>query len=307
MSSEKGFVLLSVLVILAVLTPLVVNFSYSARVQMAGADYFSSKVKSREIARAGLESAIAVLKKDDAAYDSPLEEWGRFGELSRLSAGFFDEGYFVGTIEDEEGKININYLVSDVQVQIKGQVTRLFEILGFDTGVLDAINDWIDPDSETEMMGGEDYYYSSFENPYNSKDGKMDVVHELKLVRDAAKLFNIDKEEPGLLEFITVYGDSLININTAPFEAIASLSDDIDSASVDDIISFRKNEAFKNNADLLKVIGEETFQVIEKKVKFQSDYFAIKVRGVVREVYADLQAVVKREKGKIRIIYYSEA
>ncbi|MBE9504951.1 MAG: general secretion pathway protein GspK, partial [Proteobacteria bacterium] len=169
-AGEKGFALLAVLVILAILTPLVVNFSYSARVQMAGADYFSSKIKSREVARAGLESAIQALKRDNEKYDAFNEDWGRFAELSQFSGSFFDEGSFAGRIDDEEGKLNINDLVSSgapnpVMVE---QVERFFELKDINIDLIDGIIDWLDEDSETKLMGAETDYYNTLDNPYNA-------------------------------------------------------------------------------------------------------------------------------------------
>lgn len=84
LANGQGFALLSVLVILAILTPLVVNLSYKTRVQMTGVNYYAGKIKSRQIAKAGLESAMLVLKKDKNNFDSATEEWGQFESLSRF-------------------------------------------------------------------------------------------------------------------------------------------------------------------------------------------------------------------------------
>lgn len=309
-AGEKGFALLAVLVILAILTPLVVNFSYSARVQMAGADYFSSKIKSHEVARAGLESAIQALKRDNNKYDAFNEDWGRFGELSQFSGSFFDEGSFVGRIDDEEGKLNINDLVySGTQnIVMVEQMERFFELKNINIDLIDGVIDWLDEDSETELMGAETDYYNTLDNPYNAKNGKMASLHELRLIKGVNEGLSKKGEDAALEPYLSVYGDGKVNINTAPAEVLLSLADEMDEAAVEAIISYREENPFLSPDDLKKVPGldEETRKAIASKVKVTSAYFSVKVRGTVKEVSTDIYTVVRRDNGKIKIIYYGE-
>lgn len=308
---QQGFALLSVLVILAILTPLVVNFSYSARVQMAGADYFSSKIKSRQVARAGLESAMLALKKDDRSVDAMNEDWGRFGELSQFSGSFFEEGSFTGRIDDEEGKLNINELVyGGIQnPAMVEQFERFLELMNINSDSIDSIVDWLDEDQETEMMGAESDYYNSLDNPYNAKDGRMSNLHEFRLIKGMREYLSKKEERyADLAPYLSVYGDGKVNINTAPPEVLLSLADGMDDAAVDGILSYREEEPFLSAADLAKVPGldEETRNAIMSKVKVTSSHFSVKVRGVVKDVGTDLYVVVRRVDGKVRIIYYGE-
>ena len=301
---ESGFALLSVLVIIAILTPLVVNFSYSARVQMSGADYFSSKIQSREIARAGLESAMLALKKDDIKYDSLDEEWGQFGELSQFSSGFFEEGGFVGTIVDEEGKLNINNVTT---TKTKEQLERFLELKDIDSDSIDYIVDWIDTDSDTDM-GAEDDYYESLDEPYLAKNGKIGLLHEMKLINGVKENFLKAKGGSPLEANLSIYGDEKINVNTAPIDILQSLSTDLDETAAEEIIAFREDEPFQKIDDLMKVPGidEEMFTAIKDMLKVQSNYFSVNVRGTFKDISTDLHAVLKRDGGTIKIIFYGE-
>lgn len=306
-SNESGFALLSVLVIIAILTPLVVNFSYSARVQMSGADYFSSKIKSREIARAGLESAMLALKKDNDDYDSPDEEWGQFEELSQFSAGFFEEGGFIGTIVDEEGKININNLTA---TETKGQFKRFLTLNNIDSDSLDYIVDWIDDDATD--LGAEDDYYESLDEPYYAKDGKIALLHEIRLIRGVKENIINAKGGSPLEENISIYGNGKININTAPIDVLLSLSNNMDDSTAEEIIEYRKDFPFTDKAkikdDLKNItsLDQPTIDDIWQMLKVQSDYFSINVRGTVKEISTDLHVVVKRKDGIVKIIFYGE-
>jgi len=308
---NSGFALLSVLIIIAILTPLVVNLSYRSRVSLAGADFFVSKTKSREIAWSGVISAIMALKNDANGYDSYLEEWGQFRELSSLSSSFFEEGSFTGYIEDEAGKYNVNQLYHLGVVNLEEQLTRILDQLQLDDAIIDTIIDWLDENHELEgVMGAEDDYYSTRSNPYYSKDSDIDNLYELRLIKGITDDIFLDKEEsPGLDRFITVYGgDALININTAPPEVLLALSGEMDGEIVDEVIKYRQETAFKEVSELDKIstMDKDAFNSISGKVTVNSSYFSIYVRGVVRGVVTELRAVVKREDGKIRIVEYSE-
>ena len=43
--------------------------------------------------------------------------------------------------------------------------------------------DWIDPDNNQHVGGAESDYYESLDPPYQAKDGPMDDLSELLLVR----------------------------------------------------------------------------------------------------------------------------
>lgn len=300
---EAGFALLSVLVIIAIITPLVVNQSYKTRVQITGAGYLADKIKSREIAKSGLEAAILALKKDDKDYDSYLDEWGQFVELSAFSSTFFEEGSFSGTITDEEGKLNINRLAT---TEKREQLTRLFEELQIDTDILDGVLDWIDVDSEATLMGAEDYYYKSLKNPYNCKDGPMDNIYELRLVKGMTDEVFLGKgEAQGLEGFISVYGDKSVNINTAPYEVLLAL--EIAPALAREIIAYRETDPIKSPSEIKDFFDPDFYKDLEKKIKVKSKFFSIRARGNVRDIYTDVHAFIERNGDKITILYYGEA
>ena len=303
-AGEGGFALLSVLVIIAIITPLVVNQSYKTRVQITGAGYLADKIKSREIARSGLEAAILALKKDGKDYDSYLDEWGQFEELSAFSSTFFEEGSFSGTITDEEGKLNINLLAPENEKS--EQLTRLFEEIQVDTDILAGVMDWIDDDSEAELMGAEDYYYKSLQNPYNCKDGQMDNIYELRLIKGVTDEAFLGKSgEKGLGDFVSVYGDRKVNINTAPYEVLRAL--DMTPALAREIIAYRETEPIKNVLEIKELFGDDVYDALKLQIKVNSRFFSIRARGMVRDIYTDVHAFIERNGDKITIRYYGEA
>jgi len=140
------------------------------------------------------------------------------------------------TIQDEYGKINVNALVigsgekqavlNDAMVEA---LRAFFVVRGLEETPIAAIIDWLDEDDEvTELddsSGAESDYYDGLEPPYSCKDGPMDSIEELLLIKGVTKevFFGLREEEQlPLNELFTVHGhpEGRINVNTAPFEVL---------------------------------------------------------------------------------------
>jgi len=77
-ANSNGMVLIIVLVIVAILSAIGVTFTASMRLEEKTAFNYMGNVKASDMAKAGLQHAIAQLKKDnpDTGYDSYEESWG---------------------------------------------------------------------------------------------------------------------------------------------------------------------------------------------------------------------------------------
>jgi type II secretory pathway component PulK len=80
--------------------------------------------------------------------------------------------------------------------------TLLMALPGMTTEIADAILDWLDADDQPREYGAEAEYYSSLPTPYAPKNGPLDTVEELLLVRGVtpALLFGQDANRNGLIE-----------------------------------------------------------------------------------------------------------
>ena len=108
--------------------------------------------------------------------------------------------------------------------------------------IADAIKDWIDADSDITAPGGaETSYYATLNPPYAAKNLPLDCIEELLMIKGITKeLFTGTKERPGLSQFVTIYGDGFININTAPKLVLRALSSNISSAAADSMDEYRR-------------------------------------------------------------------
>jgi type II secretory pathway component PulK len=192
------------------------------------------------IARAGIALCIAELNRDKEAntYDALKDEWSNKAELFNdrpVGNGFLSVAYeysnqlktisgegestvtntFYGMI-DEERKININTASAAVLEALFQSQASLTPSQAKE--IADSIIDWRDTDDTKRANGAETGYYQSLSSPYPCKNSKFEIFEELILVKGIRpEIFQTVKD------FITVYGDGRVNINTAPYPVLHAL------------------------------------------------------------------------------------
>ena len=112
--------------------------------------------------------------------------------------------------------------------------------------IIDSLVDWIDSgdaDGEEEY-GAENSYYQSLDPPYSCKNGPVESIEELLLVKGISReLLYGTEERPPLAPLLTPLGnDGRININTAELPLLRAINDDIDESLAEAMISFREDE-----------------------------------------------------------------
>ncbi|NLV41943.1 MAG: general secretion pathway protein GspK [Candidatus Hydrogenedentes bacterium] len=240
---ERGVALLLALVFTAVLTALVFGFLYESQVtaslvQNSSAD-FEALLAAKSAAANGLSLLLDDLLETEMngmpEVDSLLDP---SGWASGLPFEPLNGAMMRTSISDECGKLNLNALIS---VSDDGQPVRNEELItalrsffnlrsDSEGDPVDAIIDWLDYDDmdAEEPEGAENSYYMGLENPFPCKNGPMDAVEELLLIKGiTADLYFGDPalEQLPLSEYLTVQGDweGRVNVNTAREEVIAAV------------------------------------------------------------------------------------
>jgi general secretion pathway protein K len=304
---ERGVALVLALAVIALLVSLVVDFSYTMMVDLTLAANLRDGQKAFYVARSGVELAKHLLQEDDPAFDALDEDWALLPEHPGFLAAD-DEGKFKVTIEDEAAKIPLNMLITGdkekkVDLVVRAQLERLFELLELEPELIDPIIDWLDPDNNPQPFGAEDAYYQSLASPYPCKNGPLDALEELLLVKGMTKeiLYGTD-EKQGLIHFLTLYSDGKVNINTASVEVLASLSDKIDNVTAQAIIDYRQKNPFQeikyDDIKSLPGMTLEIFNDIKDQCDVKSSSFSLRAEGQVREIKKVIYTVLKREENK---------
>ena len=276
-SSASGVALIMVMIAVFALSVLVGAFAYAMKVETKLAQNANNDETLIWLGRSGVELARWVLAEQMTVpgepYDSLNQKWaggpGSINASNSPLASVSLENYRIGDgtvtvkITDLERKININTVQEPL-------LQKALESMGVDAGdipvVTDSILDWMDPNSNpnvTRVNGAKSDYYQSLDPSYAAKNGPIDDLSELLLIRGvtqdmywgtastnhtAAFFQKVDRlgrpfQTPvysaGLVDIFTpISRGSKININTASAIVLQAIPG-VDQNIADQIIKMR--------------------------------------------------------------------
>src|SRR5579883_2002684 len=289
-TEDAGSVLIAVLWCLALLALVVIGVLHTSRMDLLVIKSYGDRIQAHYLALAGIEKAKALLYQDARArsrnsknhsgelFDSP----GQSQDV-RLGRGQFrvfrrarpDEGGGVlFGVCDEESRLNINTASTD-------ELSKLYLMT---PDIVAAIVDWRDEDNAISPGGAESEYYLSLQPPYLPRNGPIQTLRELLMVRGITTdlLLGQDTHQNGLLESdadsSTSISDtrelgwagslttasSVNNLNAAGVERVNIQSADeasltgvkgITADIARAIVSYRGRNRFSSIADLLDVVA----------------------------------------------------
>jgi general secretion pathway protein K len=228
-SRPRGFALIAVLLVLAMVGVLGAEFAYSMRLEAMSVRAYKDTLTAAHLAEAAVEQAIREIAGDVTyavlADDGNLTFYTRQGqELKRLPRTRvpLGGGQFSYRLSDEEARLNLNVSPPD-------RVDRLLQGLGLDKSERDTINDsvqdWRDTNEEHRVNGAEsEDYYLKLPLPYRSKNGNLDSVAELLQIKGVTPaIYNGVEGKPGLAAYVTVKSPGQVNLNTASCVVLRAL------------------------------------------------------------------------------------
>lgn len=300
--AERGFVLITVLIIVSLLVPVVFHFFGKAQINVLQAENFRDTIQATRMARSGIEVALGILRNDDPSFDAKTDRWA----LPFPSIGMDGEAVEV-TISDDDSKLNINALVDkdgNVDADIRSRLRSLIERFGGKGDFVNAVIDWLDNDNEvTEPDGAEAAAYR--DSGYSVKNGSLDTLEELSLIK------GFDRElfsRKGLVNYLTVAPtDGRLNINTASVELLSDLG--FREGLVQEIANAREAEPFRNLSEAWRVLGIDPKSLppnIDQKIKVNSSVFTVRSSCTINKIKKVVEAVVIRDKEKIKVLSWRE-
>jgi general secretion pathway protein K len=266
----KASVLVGLLWCLALLSVVVIGLLHTARIDLLVVKNHGDRIQARYLALAGIEKAKALLYQDarersrsrvnhsGQLHDLPEQfrdvQLGR-GQFRVFCRGRADEGgrinYGVG---DEESRLNLNIASPD-------ELRRLY---GMTPDVVAALNDWRDEDNAVSPGGAEADYYASLQPPYRPRNGPLQTVRELLMVRGVTgDLLGDASADTGWASIMTV-DSSVQNVNAASQDRINVQSADesaltsvrgITADIAKAIVAYRGQNRLETLADLLDVVA----------------------------------------------------
>ena len=311
-----------VLCMVIMMSVLLLGFNYESRTNLVSVDDFRKSREALNCAKAGLNIAIAgVRNKPDIHNDKSL-----LNLFSGEETFAVDQGDCSITISEESGKLNVNHL-KDVNGNLNrtraDQLLRLIDLVNqrkterfeISYGIVPAIIDWTDGDDEIECLdfinndnlGAESSYYSQLKSPYKCRNKPLETTEELLLIKGITpRIFN------RIRDYLTVYGDGKININSAGKLVLESLSEHMDPTLAQLIIDRRKFKPFESISELRDIPGmtDSLYQTINKMttVEPKDQYYHVSSRGEAGSHNRTVTGILRRntEAKSIDMILYKE-
>jgi len=304
--NQRGFALVVTLLVTALLVALVVEFITDVYVDTSSRRNFVDGQQASILAESGVTGAISVLQLTLAAqeeFTSLTDQWARPIDIPDES------GTLRLTIEEENGKLNLNYVAGTrfnaAYVESFGRLFRKLELPAND--LLDALADWIDDDLLPRPGGAEETYYTGRKPPYVASNSPLLTLEELALVKGFAP-----DALPRVRPFVTVYDDiangAFVNINTAPKEVLLALDEKMTDTLVERIIDYRKTTPFKARGELSQVAGMDgVVQNIKIPLRTRGSIYRIRSEATVNGTSRVIEAVVNLSMASSpRTLYWRE-
>lgn len=302
--SESGVALVVALTATALLTVLVFDFTFSARLQWKKA---AAGVKARQaalLADSGVYVAMAALQLDAAADKASGSNGGSdwLGETWAAGIPPMETGYgrFALRVEDESGRLNLNRVNLPVP---RAALERLLDSQGLEGDFSGPLQDWIDKDDRVPANrdGAESSWYRSAEPPYLPRNGPLLSFAELALLKgmDADTL-------RALRPFASVLPLAVarVNINTAPPEVLTALHPSLDDDLVlERLLQARASAGISSWQEVLSTAGTSV-AAAKSLLGFKSGWFRVRSSGAVGDTYRSVEALLNRQEGRIHIIYW---
>jgi general secretion pathway protein K len=183
---------------------------------------------------------------------------------------------------------------------------HLLALLGHPADWIEALLDWMDTDDQPRVRGAEREYYLSLKKPYPAKNGPLDSVEELLLVKGVEPAILYGKEgREGLGNYLTVNSDGKININTASLPVLMSLSAKVDQTMAQAVLAYRREKPFKRTEDLRSIPGwDPVYPLISSEIAVRSNYFSVEVLGNYREARSIVQTVIRRDGRRTKVLFW---
>lgn len=186
-----------VMVVIFALTVILAAFTYSMKVEMRLAQVTDYDVQLEWMGRSGMELARYALSMKCAGQegiDSLNQFWAGgtspcSNDLPPISLKDFPlgQGKITVTITDMERKWDIN-MVADARAPKLDVLQKAATEAGAtdpsaSSTIVDSILDWVNPNPDSHFNGAETEYYSRLDPPYNCKNGPIDDLSELLLIK----------------------------------------------------------------------------------------------------------------------------
>lgn len=313
LDNRRGVALIVTIMVVSFIIALSLEFNRTMRTHVASAGNVGQGLKALYVAQSGISYGMAMMSEDPPEADSLRDDWAVPDTLAKIAAaskGLLG-GDFKLEIKDLSGRIPINLMVDNEKV--KKVFTRLLRQEKFDLDtdttntIVDSTMDWIDSadqeDDFNRLYGAENDYYQSLDKPYQCKNGPLDAIEELLLVKGVSpQLFWGAEDKPGIGNCVTVYSQegARINLNTAEPAVLEALSNDYDGKTLAGLREDATDAELESGQWYKDKIDKDFTSIVSTTSRF----FQLTSMGHYGDASKEVACVIERnpDNRKIRIL-----
>lgn len=291
---KKGFVLIITVAFLAILAANAFMFTEFVRLRAEIQHNQNSRFFADRIAKAGISAGEIILSMDKNSYDWFSDIWVKPKQL------VFAEGTVNITIEPLDARFNINSILNrdrSINTQSVNIFSNLLSVMGFSSGLLDTLLDWLDSDDFPRVFGAESEYYNTMIPPYKPANTKLGDVSELVYIKGfTPEILMHNEDHPGLGDLLTTFSDNKINVNMSDPIILQALG--YSTASVEKILNERELRPL--NMSILMNIDRQTTTSLTRIIKFSSSFFCIRAEANCYGMMSTQSLIVQRTNSGIK-------
>lgn len=278
MKKNKGFILISVLIICLIIMCLTLKITENLPDDNAMIRTIVEQKKAKFAFISGINTAASIIineSKLTKCSDTYKSKWN----INNMKINFENNDFIIINCFDENSKLPLNFL--DVRV-----LKKIFSKAGIDKEksliCAESFLDWIDPESVTKRFNG--YENADYNRMgYKCKDYYIESFYELENVKGFEFL---KKKNNNSKSFITIlnqfstpyYEVKKININTASPEILEILFEDTIGTDAVFFKEYRKkNIIFKNITDFVEIFGIAGREYYEELIDVKSEFFNLEI------------------------------
>ncbi|NOQ93422.1 MAG: type II secretion system minor pseudopilin GspK [Methylophaga sp.] len=315
-NQQKGVALVVVLLVVALVSIIATDLTGRLQREIRRSANIFDHQQAQYYALGAEKFAIAIIQddlKDSPDRDDLDQAWATKGLYFPVEGGDL-----TGVITDVNRCFNLNSLVAkqddDFYIADKESVAyqsyqRLLDLLGFSTGLVEPLVDWLDSDSQPiGMDGAEDREYEILSPAYRAANNLIVDVSELRLVQGYSD--DIVKKLSPYVCALPEDGYFQLNINTIDVdkpELLSMLIKDLSVQSAATLLAERAQSGYDDLASfwqLSALAGIEIEGKVKSVIQLNSDYYQLQAKARIGRGHEGLTTLFKQvDKEKVNIIW----
>ena len=312
-SKQKGVALITALLISALVTVVAVAMASRQQLDIRRTGNMLEADQAYMYALAAETWAIQMLKQDRKKnqIDSLDEDWA-----VKLPPIPVEGGVISGSIEDMQGRFNLNNLVDaqnkldpeQVRIlqSILSHVSQVNEKVQLSPFVANRVADWIDPNLNALADGAEDLLYLGGDPvPYRTANQPMASPSELAAVAGVSL-----QDMAALLPFVSALpredgaaSATPLNVNTAPEMVLMSLHRDITPRIAAELNESRLDSPFENVTEFVNQLRNDyEITLAPALVTVSSHYFLVSSDASIGRTRIRMYSLLVRNNNGINVL-----